>query len=272
MPKHILAAISDLHVGSAVGLSPERFPLDDGGHYSPSREQLWLLARWREFWDSVKTMKRGRQLTVVVNGDIVEGGHFPGSQLATASPETMEYVAGELLKPVRKMAARMFMIRGTPVHVKKGPGAEEIVGRAIGTEKIGRNYSAVELALNVGGVRFHFSHHPGTGGGKLPWTRGTGMRQVALKLWMNYRSHDPQPPDVAVRSHLHVFDDTPSSLPIYAVRTPAFCLANEFAKKVGAQNEPISTIGGLVFLIEDGKWHMEKLFYSAAPPREIRVE
>ncbi len=160
MPKHILAAISDLHVGSAVGLSPERFPLDDSGYYSPSREQLWLLARWHEFWASVKAMKRGRQLTVVVNGDIVEGGHFPGSQLATASPETMEYVAGELLKPVRKMAAKMFMIRGTPVHVKKGPGAEEIVGRAIGTEKIGRNYSAVELALNVGGVRFHFSHHP----------------------------------------------------------------------------------------------------------------
>ena len=271
MSKHLVVVISDLHCGSAVGLSPLKFPLDDGGFYAASPAQAWLLERWEKFWETVRSMKRGRELCVVVNGDIVEGGHFPGSQLSTASAETMEYVADELLKPVRKMAKRMYMVRGTPMHVKQGPGAEEIVGRAIGTDKIGRNYSAQDVNLNVGGVRFNFSHHPASAGGKLPWTRGTGARSFALQIFFNFKEHGLEPPDIVVRSHLHVFDDTPSSLPVYAVRTPAFCLANEFAKKVGAQNSPISTIGGLAFVIDDGRWHMEKLFYSTDPPKEVYI-
>jgi hypothetical protein len=40
---------------------------------------------------------------------------------------------------------------------------------------------------------------------------------------------------------------------------------------VGAQNAPISTIGGLAFVIDDGRWHMEKLFYSTDPPKEVYI-
>jgi hypothetical protein len=269
MSKHLVVVISDLHCGSTVGLSPERWEQDDGGFYAASPAQKWLLERWEQFWETVRSMKRGRELTVVVNGDIVEGSRF--GQISTVSAETMEYVAGEMLKPVRKMAKRLYLIRGTPVHVKSGPGAEEQVGRTIGSEKIGRNYSAQTLALNVGGVRFNFSHHPASAGGKLPWTRGTGVRSVAMQIFFNYKEHGEEPPDIVVRSHLHVYDSSPDSAPVFAVRTPAFCLANEFALKVGAQNAPISTIGGLAFVIDDGRWHMEKLFYSTDPPKEVYI-
>jgi len=273
MTKHLMVAISDLHVGSTVGLTPERFPLDDGGYYSPSRAQLWLLERWNEFWTDVKTAKRGKQLTVVINGDIVEGyGKFRKTQIATSSPESMEYVATELLKPVRKLADKMFFIRGTPSHVKSGAGAEDAVARAVGADKMSRSWSKIEQVFNVGGTRFHFSHHLGSSGGRLPWTRGTGVRSVALRYWANHVERNEIPADVVVRSHVHIFDDTPSSLPVYCCSTPAWCLANDFALKVGGQNEPLADVGGLLFHIREGEpFALEKKLYTAPLERDVTV-
>jgi hypothetical protein len=238
---------------------------------------MWLLDRWEEFWYKVKKYKkRNTHLTVIVNGDIVEGyaGKFRNNQVASNSPETMEIVASNLLKPVRKLADKMFFIRGTPTHVKSGAGAEDLVARAIGADKINDRASAIHATFNIGGLRVQCAHHLGSAGGRLPWTRGTGVRSAALRYWANHVERDETPADIIIRSHVHIFDDTPSSLPVYACSTPAWCLANEFALKVGAQNEPLSTVGGLLFHIQKNElqpWVLEKLFYEAPADRDVLI-
>ena len=55
----LLAAVSDLHIGSTVALCPpEGIPLEDGGRYQPNPAQVWIWDQWLKFRDAIAAYKR----------------------------------------------------------------------------------------------------------------------------------------------------------------------------------------------------------------------
>jgi len=55
-PKRIVV-MSDLHVGSTVGLWPGRHPIEGGGIYEANRFQQWLLECWHAAVEEITNMR-----------------------------------------------------------------------------------------------------------------------------------------------------------------------------------------------------------------------
>lgn len=152
--------LSDTHVGSTVGLWPDNFMSVSGHELPQSRFQIWLWDKWRAMQHWVgERVKKSDDLTLVFNGDIIEGLHHRSIEVMSAAMDD-QYVAAstifrdliDTLKP-----ARSYMIRGTECHTN---GAEATVGKLIGSEKNKEGLHAFDYKkLSVDGTVCSFAHH-----------------------------------------------------------------------------------------------------------------
>ena len=99
----VLVVVSDVHVGSTLGMVPEDgVKLDDGGVYSPSEKNVWLWDCWRDYWERVRTARKeagpATKLGVLYNGDFYEGDHHGTTQIISKNPETIDYLSDEVYK------------------------------------------------------------------------------------------------------------------------------------------------------------------------------
>lgn len=74
--KKLLLVISDLHVGSTVGLCPRDGLMgDDGVRIQPSKFQIGLCDAFDKLIEDVLQIKRIKQRALILNGDLVDGFH-----------------------------------------------------------------------------------------------------------------------------------------------------------------------------------------------------
>jgi hypothetical protein len=118
----VLAVVSDLHCGSTVGLHPDTpTMIDDGSSYSPSDAQVWLWQQWISYWAEVERVAAGKDLYILLNGDVTEGDHHGTYQIISRHPGTELAVADACLAvPMRLRPAGVVIVRGTEAHVGKG--------------------------------------------------------------------------------------------------------------------------------------------------------
>lgn len=266
----VLAAVSDTHCNSTVGLCPPQgCLLDDGGRYLPSKAQLWLWEKWLDYWGQVERAVVDRQavLYCLFNGDAVDGPHHHGTtQSVTGNEEEQDYIATETYGVPRKLnPSRIFVTRGTEVHVGPSGSSEEKLAKWLRAERdlATEKWSSWHWRLEIHGVRIDAQHH--TTMGRLPWTEANGANSLAARVFMAHAKAGLPHPHLVLRSHVHRTADSYKAQPSRAVILPAWQLKTGYAHKVAP--DALSDVGGVITVIEpDGTFDLRTVIYKAAPP------
>lgn len=260
LPRNVVV-ISDTHVGGRTAICPDIVHLDDGGIYTPSKQQRVLKGWWDEFWgEFVPRVTKGEPYTVVHNGDCVDGApHGSVAQISHLMDDQVT-AAVDLLKPVLdgpKVRA-YYHIRGTEAHVGKSGELEDRTACALGAvrDKDGR-FARWDLWLRMGDLGsehiIHFLHHIGSTG-STHYESSAVMAELAAELTEAARWGE-KPASAIVRSHRHRAIEVriPSGRGWrFAVVTPAWQMRTPFSWKIpGARVSP-PQIGGIVLRVVDG--------------------
>lgn len=254
--------VSDLHVGSTLGLSTPEMALGDGGTYKANSLQLAAWEYWEKvFWPEVHARAKTRATIVVVNGDLVDGNHHGTTQIQTPDPLQQINWAAQILTPIASRYP-VYVTRGTAAHVMAGGAADEMIAKLIGAripDPAKAVRSAYHLRLEYYGTLLDFAHH-GPGPGKRIWTYGNELRSYARTILLDAliaRSTDQSVrlPDAIIRSHVH--HRTHETIHDYGktcegIITPAWQWKTEFAHKV-VSHEDIADVGGVILSIDGGR-------------------
>lgn len=265
----ILAVVSDLHCGGITALCPPVYRLAEQGYQRSNPAQQWMWKAWTSYWQSVRQMQLENpdaELVVVVNGDCIEGFHHASPQVMSIREDDMKNLAVACLKPHTRRAARVYVTRGTDSHVGEGGIWDDAVATDIGAipDKAGNAPAWESLRLDLEGVVFEFAHH-GKGSGR-EHTRGSGSRAMAADLASYYwRKFGVRPPNYAIYSHIHQFNDTGiADFPVRVMTTGCWQTSTRFGSTIRPGRQP--EIGGLLFLIDKGR------VLNADPMREILMD
>lgn len=268
-----IIVVSDLHVGSFTGLCLPEGKQDGGGYYIPNKFQKSLWDYWRDFWDVFvpSQTKRARSVTVVVNGDIIDGNHHNTVALWTNDTDTQATNAVEILKPIAKKY-KTYVIRGTEAHSGPGSKADDRVAREIGAvpEETTGDHSVWQLWLDVDGVTFNIAHHIGVTS-SAAYETSAPMREMIAGL-IESSQWNQKLPRMVVRSHRHRF--VPVTIPsiygrIQCVITPAWQLKTPFTERIDRMRMP--HIGGVVFKVEDNQCQVLEKMYPLPQPEAIQI-
>lgn len=280
MSSHLLVCISDIHAGSSVAICPpDGIELDDGGWYTPSQAQVWI---WEHFTFAVAAAleiakANDATVTLAVNGDAVDGFHHPKSNAQYISPLESHHVRlahRVLTHAFTELRPRaVHMTRGTGAHVGKAGTLEEGLARVLRTD----GWPMVEDPDNgqvtsharrymVDGLLIDQRHHGRQG--QRAHTRGPYLRWYAQDIEMECRLDNERPPDLALRSHYHVYGDSGRDhrWSTRVIALPCLQLATEFTHRIAA--ERLADTGILAIMIRDGK---ETLYPMIAKPARPTV-
>lgn len=261
MADTFVLAISDLHVGSTVGLCPkEGIKLEDGGVYRQSPQQAAIWEFYEELLALASSWSIGRdsRRIGVLLGEPVDGVHHGSTQLVTNSDTVMVQAALDVLAPFRDWASDVFMIKGTAAHSRGGGQAELLVGRELEATlcEDTRQPAFYHLELEADGVRLDLAHHVGNDGS--PWTRGSAIRREVVKHLLECQELGERPADVLVRGHVHQHSDTGSNFRTWGVVIPGWQAKTEFTHRIS--RTPLSQVGGLLLHIANGQIKRKQVF------------
>lgn len=265
--------VSDLHVGSSLGLCPtEGMDLGEGGVYLPSRMQSEVYKAWQDFFLWAERQSEGADsTTLVVNGDSVDGAHHNTVALATNNIDMQENGAVSILKPVVGKFDHFYMVRGTEAHVQSSAQSEERIARALNAiPSEDGQHSWWQLWLDVDSVIFNIAHHIGTTS-SAAYESSAVMRELVAAL-VEAGQWGQHMPDVLVRSHRHRYIELgiPSARgKIQAAVTPAWQLRTPFVERVDRMRLP--NIGGLLFKVEDGQCQIKAKIYPLRNGDPLKV-
>lgn len=248
--------VSDLHIGSTVGLSVESFTRDDGEVVRRSPVQDWLMRCWQDYWDTVIHKSTGNQRILVINGDVVDGaGHHGTNQSVSYSPADELRHAIDLLSPVRNLVDMCFVVRGTESHVGTASSQEEAVARELDCVMDGHRHTWDYLPLHIDDVLMHFVHHGRVG------TSLTGRNNAASKLASEHYYRAKQlgrkPADLIVLGHHHGFADSGITYDTRVVQLPSWQFKTNYGKRLFADANNIPDIGGLLLNTSGGSYTLD---------------
>ena len=273
--KRRVVVVSDLHVGSTVGLWPGRHAIEGGGIYEANVFQQWLLKCWHATVDEIQSMRP--KPILVLNGEPIQGVNMRDGQLVTPNKNIQVDAAYTLLEPAVSTARRFYQIRGTEWHDGKASEDVEQLARLLGAmpNPATGMWTWWELFLKLDADEedspvVHFAHHVGTS--SVPWYEATvplrDMLMFLAELWRFFGKAAPNV-RVAVRSHRHRFIhvDVPPNL--HVVVTPGYQLKTAFGFKRAAAMLPIV---GYVILEYDGDEIIVRKRIFPLPTEYVHVE
>jgi hypothetical protein len=268
-----IAIVSDLHIGSSLGLCDGKgMDLGEGGIYLPSKLQQEVYRAWVSFFEWVENESIGAEsTTLVINGDSVDGFHHNTVALATNNIEVQEHAAIELLRPVVKKFDNFYMTRGTEAHVQASAQSEERIAQALhAIPSEDGQHSWWQLWLDVDGVIFNIAHHIGTTSSSA-YESSAVMRELVAAL-VEAGQWGQHLPDVLVRSHRHRCIEL--GIPggrgkIQAVVTPGWQLRTPFVERIDRMRLP--HIGGLLFRVENGQCQIKTKIYPMKTQAPVKL-
>jgi hypothetical protein len=157
----LLVVLSDLHCGSTKGLLPPGFVTLEGQEVGQNVFQRFLWECWQKANTFIDQVAGTSRWGLVLNGDLLEGNHHGTREII--SPEVADHrkAAMQVLRPLAKQAAKVFVVRGTECHVNNhevGIG-EEL--HAVKNPETGL-HAFDRLTIDIHGVRCVFRHHIAT--------------------------------------------------------------------------------------------------------------
>ena len=254
-----IAIVSDMHIGSTLGLCPPKTNLDDGGTYSYSPFQKTVWKYWLDFWTRFTRLDGTKY--VVLNGDTLD--RELGQCVSTNEADMLKLVMAAT-EPARQQGATVFQVRGTGFHVGPAAFAEEQFATLINAEPCPDTgaHSWWHLRMAIQKVRLDITHHVNIGG--LPWTTINPLIRLIYEIQLdNARSGLPLP-NLVTRGHVHQYVDTKDIHPTTRVwTTPAWQLKTSYGFR-RVPNKP-TEFGGSIISIDAGQATVEQIIYRAKP-------
>lgn len=196
----LILVISDLHVGSTVGLWPSNFHSNEGNPIGQNQFQKWLWKCWMDANQWVSKITKGEPYDIVVNGDIVDGIHHKTLQVMTPDLGDQISAVRHILSGIMKDNTSLHIIKGTESHTLN---QEIAVGRALGASKNKANgqHAWDNLDLEMNGKLYNFAHH-------ISATARTYLEASAHSIMLGNLTHarartKKRVPDVMIRAHRH---------------------------------------------------------------------
>jgi len=196
----IIVLLSDLHIGSVVGLWPENFVCNEGFPIGQNPFQKWLWKCWNDCQEWIGKTVDGQPYELVVNGDLVEGIHHRTTQVMSADVGDQSAAVLQTLGSVVAKAEKFHLIKGTECHTRN----DEIrIGRALGATKNPENGQNAwdNLDIELNGTLINFAHHITTT--SRPYLEA-GAHSIALGVITHTRARvGKRVPSVICRAHRH---------------------------------------------------------------------
>jgi hypothetical protein len=251
---------------------PRDVVLDGGSPVKPNKYQRTTWKYWLNFWNRFipEVTQKAESITIVVNGDIIEGYHHDTVDIWTNNIETQIQAAKKMLEPLKELG-NIYLVRGTETHVGKGGQDEESIAQSIGTKIPGEPAISVwQLHLKVDDVVFQFAHHIGVTS-SAAYESSAPMREI-IAGEIEAIQWDRPLPDVLVRSHRHRFIEV--SIPtthgrIRCVITPGWQTRTPHVESIDRMRMP--HIGGVVFLVEGDQCQVIEKIYPLPEPKTVTI-
>lgn len=265
----VVGIVSDLHVGSTVGLCPpDGVELEDGGLYKPNDFQKWEWDQWCEMWAWGSSWSRGWPLVTKVNGEFIDGNHHGTTQIVTPSTEIMAKAALDVWAPVKALAPyKTYVTKGTAAHVGAGGASDDLVAALLGAEKDPETKQSAfyHLMVTIAGVYFDVAHH--VSGTARMWTHGNNIRTEVLEVMDDAAQAGERAPDYVLRAHVHKFADTGLNYPTRGLVTPAWQGLTEFTHRITRRVN--RTVGGIWIKCENGESEMKLWKQTLKRPKPL---
>lgn len=228
MPIRAVVVLSDLHCGSSKALLPPGFVTLEGNEVDQNVPQQWLWECWIRANNFIDSTLGRSPFALVLNGDLLEGIHHGTKEII--SPEMADHrrAAMEVLRPLAKRAAKVFVVRGTEAHVNNHEASMGEELHAVRNPELGI-CAFDRLTLDVNGVRCVFRHHIGTTTQR--GLAGTAMSRQLEQEQVEAAVNEEVIPRVLVCSHRHTPGIYRNEWGLCMV-TPAWQILTRFSHKV----------------------------------------
>lgn len=275
--KTIVTFAADTHPNDRVGLCPPEITLDGVGSpgkwvASTLQQESWNA--WTQFWGQQGVLKKelDAQLYAVLDGDGSDDNEHGKAGLITTNKADALKIAQAVLEPMRAVADKWFMVRGTQAHAGEFAWMEEELAATCGAEPDEEAGTASWwwLPLNVEGVSFHVGHVPPTFGSK-PWTIDAALGRCSKEIRDEYLERGDLPPDVAVFAHHHVFRDSGMVKKPYVVFLPGWQYMTAYGILRRGWGGFVRPIGGAWFICENGDWQFDYHIWTPKRKREWKA-
>jgi hypothetical protein len=201
----------------------EGIMLEGEALYQPGPQGRVVWDYWLDLWETVgsRVEQAGARLSVLLNGDLVDGRTFKNQELVSVSIGDQVRIAYEVMRPMMALKPEsVYVTRGTPSHVGVFAEAEQGLANMIGAKRDARTgtRTAYNWLLRSHGRLIWATHHPPSAG-RLVRTRKSqaslAANEVASRFWER-RGADGnplRPPDIAIFSHKHEPEDSGPVMP-----------------------------------------------------------
>lgn len=264
-----LLVISDIHVGSTLGLLPPGYTTIEGNKIEQNAVQLFLWWCWLDLMANVERAMAGSNYALLLNGDMIEGDHHGTKQIWSKDVGDHINCAADILQPVVARAAKTFIVQGTESHTNN---AEITLGRILRAENNPDTGQPAfnRLHLTIHGCRLASSHHIGTA--TRAWTKATQLASILAEERVQAVKNGEEPPQVVCRAHRHTFDSYTDGRGLVCV-SPPFQLLTRFAHKIvpEARTQPGAYILDWSGKQEGSLPEVRAFTYNCPPPTSIRI-
>lgn len=265
--------ISDTHCLASTGLLTPEAVNDEGARITLNKAQTWLWKQWQATLQRAETELQpihGGKRWFIHLGDMLEGLHHDSTQVATLNTAAMRRITAQTLRPWVKWSDYTFLLRGTPAHGGQAGADEESVAELLDAQephKVQKDLTTgmattFHRRIEIGGAVFDVAHHPPSGTGREYLAHGpAGV--LAMSVVLDHALTGAQPPDVALRGHLHPKKrcyDSGLTYPTRGIICPAWKLLDEF----GAKRTPgaVNVVGALFFTVMGGQIQLWPVIYT----------
>lgn len=265
-----VVVLSDLHIGSTVGLWPDKFRSQEGNEIGQNEFQAWLWECWLDLTLVQLPKYLGKDpYALVLNGDIVEGIHHRTLQVMTPNTTDQTNAAKKILNPVFKRAPRRFITKGTEVHTRD---REISLGEALDAEQdpATEQHAFDKLHLTVNGCNCIFRHHmPAT---IRPYLEASAMSIELGSERIEAARHKHPIPQVLCMAHRHRHGVFKDGAGMVCVTSAWQGLTRHGNKVVGhATPNPSCIVLDWRNRSEGDLPRYEDFDYKPAPPQSIKI-
>lgn len=259
--KPALVQISDLHFGSALGLLPLAWRTVDENLVMANELQQQLYAAWGMFNIWLGDLSMTHDITIVVNGDIIEGNHHGGKQMSLPEISDQVNVAVDTLAALLDgIVQSVYIVEGTECHTSNH---ENVIGKMLlqkgipVVEAAGRKYVHKFARFEWAGKWCNFAHHAPTSSREHLRSNPLGII-LANEQLASYRA-GRRVPDICGWAHRHIGDFVIQDNQFISFSTGAWQGSTRYANKVvpSAHLHPSA-----VCLIDEGELVPTAKFWS----------
>lgn len=260
----ILAITGDWHVNDTCALCPPQFIRERGSTHTPDKFQRAIWRAWIDYWKVVAERKEALKAPVVAvyNGDLGDMNKHSKVQLISQYRPDIERAMVDVAQPALEVADCNIIIRGTEAHTGDCGELEEWFADDIGAEISPDGHASWWVwRAEIEGVKIHITHHPPTAS-RLQNKRGQAVARMCERLYAEYDLAGQTKPHLAFWSHIH-WSAQGHEMGIEGWTVPPWKGLGAFGHRIGVTLP--GPVGGLICIIDDGKWKVEQFLRN--PPR-----